>query len=46
METKHFKYLEDIVKWVNTNISLNQIISITSAGKYSEGYILFYKTKQ
>lgn len=45
MEIEHFKYHENLVKWVNSNISLSQIISITSASKYSEGYILFYKLK-
>jgi hypothetical protein len=45
MDTKHFKYANDLTDWVHSNIQISQIISIASAGAHSEGYVLFYKLK-
>jgi phosphoribosylaminoimidazole (AIR) synthetase len=45
MDTRHFKYTDELTDWVNSNIQISQIISIASAGVHSEGYVLFYKLK-
>lgn len=42
LKEKSFKYSSDLVRWVNDNRTI-QIIAITSSGKFSEGFTLFYK---
>lgn len=42
---KHFQYPDLLTEWVNNNIKVENIISITDKGKYSEGLYLFYKEK-
>lgn len=44
LEYKHFKYARDLVKWVNANAV--EVISISDAGKFSEGQILYYRLCQ
>lgn len=39
-----FQYADELTKWVNNNIKIHQIVSITSKGKHGgEGYVLFYE---
>lgn len=41
LKSKHFKYDDLLIEFVNKeNI---KVISICGAGKFSEGYILFYE---
>lgn len=40
--SKHFKYHDELVKFVNENKILN-IVSIAEAGRFSEGFVLFYR---
>jgi len=41
LKVKHFKYSDDLVKYVNENSVI--VVSITSTDRFSEGYVLFYK---
>jgi hypothetical protein len=41
LKSKHFTYHEDLTKWVNE--TLCEVVSISAAGRFSEGFILFYK---
>jgi len=40
LKSKHFTYREDLVKWVNETAC--EVISISSEGRFSEGFIPFY----
>jgi hypothetical protein len=53
LKSKHFENRHDLVKWVNdhskecTNrpgyLEYHEIISICNAGRFSDGFILFYR---
>ena len=46
LKAKHFQYYDEgetygLLQFVKNN-NITNIVSITSAGKFSEGYVLFY----
>jgi len=43
IKTKHFQYIDDLVKWCNENIETEDIVAIVEAGRFSEGFHLVYK---
>jgi hypothetical protein len=41
LKSRHFQYYEKLVNWVNDNNC--EVVSICDAGRFSEGFILFYR---
>ena len=44
LKYKHFKYASDLVDWVNKNSI--EVVSISDAGRFSEGQNLYYRLCQ